>query len=288
VRKIEIPVDDMKLSARAAGDRNQPALILLHGWPHSGRVYDDVIPDLSEDAFVLAFDLPGVGDSQGAPPSAEKTVLADIVLRAAEKLEAKSILIAGFDVGGMIAYSAARDHGSRIVGAVVMNTVIPGLDLWEETLADPQIFHFALHAVPKLPELLVTGHEREYFDFFFDVLAGNKAAVTDGQRDEYARAYSRPEALTAGFDWYRAFEADAKHNARHKRIRTPILYLRGDAGIVGDAVEPYVAGLRKAGAEHVTGGIIRNSGEFSPVEAPAAFVKALKDFRVNIEALAEA
>jgi pimeloyl-ACP methyl ester carboxylesterase len=288
MRKTEIPVGDLQLSARVAGDKSRPALILLHGWPQSSRIFDDVIGDLAGDSFVLAFDLPGIGDSHGAPPSAEKTVLADIILAAAESVGAKSIIVAGFDVGGMIAYSAARDHGSRIVGAVVMNTVIPGLDPWEETLADPRIFHFAFHAVPKLPELLVTGHEREYFDFFFNVLAGNKAAVTDGQRDEYARAYSRPEALTAGFDWYRAFEADAKHNARHKRIRTPILYLRGDAGVVGDTVEPYVAGLKEGGAEHVTGGIIRKSGEFSPVEAPEAFVTALKEFRATLDQMAEA
>ncbi|HEV7689215.1 MAG TPA: alpha/beta hydrolase [Hyphomonadaceae bacterium] len=292
MRTLEIPVTgvdaDITLSARTAGDKSKPGLILLHGWPHSSRVYDDVIPDLAEDNFVLAFDLPGIGDSHGVPASGEKTLLADIILTAAESAGAKDIIMAGFDCGGMISFSAARDHGQRIRGALVMNTVIPGLDPWEKVLADPRIFHFALHNVPQLPELLVTGHEREYFDFFHNILSGNPAKITDGMRDEFARAYSRPEALKAGFDWYRAFAADAKHNARHKKITTPIRYMRGDADIAGNKLEQYEAGFRKVGVENLKTGILRNSGEYVSVEAPQELIKAIRDLRAEVSAKAEA
>jgi pimeloyl-ACP methyl ester carboxylesterase len=287
MRKTEIPVGDLKLSARVAGDKSRPALILLHGWPQSSRIFDDVIGDLAGDSFVLAFDLPGIGDSHGAPPSGEKTVLADIILSAAESAGARSILIAGFDVGGMISYAAARDHGERIAGAVVMNTVIPGLDPWEKVLADPRIWHFAFHNIPDLPETLVTGRERPYFDFFFNVMASNPAALTDGQRDEYTRAYSRPEALKAGFEWYRTLQADAKHNSRHKHITTPIRYLRGDGGAGAKVIDEYVAGLKKAGGTRVTSAVIPRSGEYTPVEAPEAFVGELKDFRASLDQMAE-
>jgi pimeloyl-ACP methyl ester carboxylesterase len=288
MRKREFAVGDLKLSARTAGDASRSGLILLHGWPHSSRVYDEVIDELGQENFVLAFDLPGVGDSHGSPPSAEKTVLADIVLAAAEAAGARDVLIAGFDVGGMISFSAARDHGSRIVGALVMNTAIPGLDPWEKVLADPRIFHFAFHNVPDLPELLVTGRERAYFDFFHNILSGDPAKITDGMRDEFARAYSRPEALKAGFDWYRAFAADAKHNARHKRIVTPIRYMRGDADISGSKIDQYVAGLKKVGAERVSGGVLRGSGEYVPVEAPQELIRALGEFRAEIAEAVEA
>jgi hypothetical protein len=40
----------------------------------------------------------------------------------------------------------------------------------EAIISDPRIWHFSFHGVPSLPELLIRGHERAYFDFFFDFL----------------------------------------------------------------------------------------------------------------------
>jgi pimeloyl-ACP methyl ester carboxylesterase len=267
---------ELTLAVSVAGDRTKPGLILLHGWPQSKEVYDQVIDDLGVDHFVLAFDLPDVGESRGAPASAEKETLADIVVGAAERLGAWSTVIAGFDVGGMIAHAAARDHGDRIAGAVVMNTVVPGIDPWSKVLSDPRIWHFAFHALPQLPELLVAGHQRAYFDFFINFLAGKKEAVTERHRAAFARAYERPQALSAGFDWYRALSADAKRNGQPKDILTPLLYLRGDAD--GRSPDEYVSGLKGMGARYLRGEVLRGSGEFAPLEVPLAFVQSVASF----------
>jgi pimeloyl-ACP methyl ester carboxylesterase len=266
----------LTLGLLTAGEPKQPAVLLLHGWPHCKELYVPIIDALATEHFVLACDLPAIGDSRGAPPSAEKTVLADIVIGAAERVGARSIVVAGLDVGGMIAYAAARDHGQRIAGAVVLNTVIPGIDPWEKILADPRIWHFAFHALPDLPELLVTGHQRAYFDFFTDFLAGKKEAVTEAHRAAFAHAYERPEALKAGFDWYRALQNDAKHNSQPKAIETPLLLLRGDAD--GRSPDDYLPGLKAAGAKRVKGEVLRDSGEFAPLEAPEVFTRALMSF----------
>lgn len=266
----------LQLGVLTAGDPSKPGLILLHGWPQSKEVYELMVDELALEHFVLAFDLPAVGASRGAPRSAEKTELADIVLGAAEGLGARSIVIAGFDVGGMVAYAAARDHGPRIIGSVVMNTVLPGIDPWSKVCADPGIWHFAFHSIPGLPELLVTGHQRAYFDFFTNFLVGRKEGVTERHRATFAEAYARPEALSAGFDWYRAMQADAERNRERKQLQTPLLYLRGDAD--GGSPDEYVSGLTAAGATRVTGGALQGSGEFSPLEVPQALVRALLTF----------
>jgi hypothetical protein len=75
-------------------------------------------------------------------------------------------------------------------------------------MSDPRIWHFAFHALPDLPETLVRGREK----------------ISDALRDEFAEAYARPEALKAGFDWYRTMAKDATHNKRRKKIVTPLLY----------------------------------------------------------------
>jgi pimeloyl-ACP methyl ester carboxylesterase len=272
-----ISVGGVTLAFRRAGDRRHPCLVLLHGWPQTGLAWEGVLPELGRDFHALAFDLPGVGDSVGAPASGEKTVLAGLILQAAEAAGGTSIIVVGYDVGGMIAFACARDHGARIDGAVVMNTVIPGIEPWSKIIANPHIWHFAFHMVPDLPELLVAGHERAYFDFFYNFMAGDARALPDGRRDAYARGYSRPEALKAGFDWYRAFGKDAARNRDTARIETPMLYLRGDAD--GRDVRDYVAGLKAAGAVRLESGVLPNSGEYAPEEAPDALLRAVRGFR---------
>jgi pimeloyl-ACP methyl ester carboxylesterase len=268
--------DTMKLAASTAGEQGRPAILLLHGWPQSRSLYDRVIDRLGEQFHVLAFDLPTVGDSVGAPPSADKSQLAGILLSASEGLGGVSPVVLGIDVGGMIAFAAARDHPSRVRGAAIGNTVIPGLDPWDDVIRDPRIWHFAFHQVPNLPELLVAGHERAYFDFFFDILGNKDCPLPDEMRGTFADAYSDLEALKAGFDWYRAFESDAKHNSHRCDIDVPILYFRGDSD--GRTIEPYVKGLRAAGALHVQPCTLRGTAEFSPFEAPGLFCDMVTHF----------
>jgi pimeloyl-ACP methyl ester carboxylesterase len=271
-----VEVEGLRLGLLSAGDPSKPALVLLHGWPQSKEVYDGVVESLADGHFVLAFDLPEIGESRGASRSAEKKDLAHIVLEAAQRRGGRSPLIAGFDVGGMIAYAAARDHAHRISGAIVMNTVIPGIDPWAKVLADPRIWHFAFHATDRLPELLVAGRQRAYFDFFVDFLAGRKDAITERHRAAFASAYERPDALRAGFDWYRAMQVDAERNSEPKEIQTPMLYLRGD--VDGRSPEDYVRGLKEKGAQRLSGAVLHGSGEFAPLEAPDAFVREVRAF----------
>jgi pimeloyl-ACP methyl ester carboxylesterase len=276
MRQERIALGSIELAANVSGDPARPAVLLLHGWPHSKALYDGVVDSLGETFHVLAFDLPTIGDSTGSPPSAEKVHLADLLLTAAERAGASEIVMAGIDVGGMIAFAAARDHGARIRGAIIGNTVVPGLDPWQRLISDHRIWHFAFHAVRELPELLVAGHQRTYFDFFSDFLGSKENPLPDGLRDTFAKAYARPEALKAGFDWYRAFGADAEHNKVHAWIDTPILYFRGDAD--GRTPDDYVAGLRAAGARRVRSATLAGTAEFTPIEAPDRFADMVAQF----------
>ena len=117
-RRESFEPDGLTLGALVAGIAKNPAILLLHGWPHSKEAYDEVIEALAADHRVIAFDLPAIGDSLGSPASSQKIALADLLLGAAEASGAKSPIVVGYDVGGMVAYAAARDHAHRIKGAV--------------------------------------------------------------------------------------------------------------------------------------------------------------------------
>lgn len=130
----------------------------------------------------------------------------------------------------------------------------------------------------------MSGHQSAYFDFFFNVLSKDGGSIPDDARKIYAKAYSRPESLQAGFDWYRAFPEDAKVNAKWggKPITVPVLYLRG-AAEPGE-IDDYVDGLRAAGLSNVVGDIIADSGHFVADENPEALAIRLARFHREIGA----
>lgn len=276
MRTTTVQIDAMKLAATLAGDDRLPPLLLLHGWPHCRHLYDPVIDALGGHAFAMAIDLPEVGESRGPPPSSDKATLADVAIAAAERLGGSRPVVAGIDVGGMIAYAAARYHGDRIAGAMVMNTAVPGLDPWDEVVANPAIWHFAFHRVPSLPEALVAGRQRAYFDYFIDALSRDRQAVGNDMRQRFAEAYQRPEALRAGFEWYRAMPEDAKRNRECVPFDTALAYVRGDADPAN--LQEYLAGLRAGGAVNPAGSLIPRSGELLPLENPSAFVATVLAF----------
>ncbi|MGO4638117.1 alpha/beta fold hydrolase [Mesorhizobium sp. 2RAF45] len=279
-----VEIEGLSIAIREAGPPEAPAFLLLHGWPQSSYAFERVISRLAADYRVVAPDLPCIGGSQGMPRAGDKRTLARLMRGVAEACGLRHLVVAGHDVGGQIVFALLRDHPEILSGAVIMDVVIPGVAPWEKVIRNPRIWHFAFHAVPALPETLVSGHQSAYFDFFFNVLSKDGASIADDAREIYARAYSRSESLQAGFGWYRAFPEDAEANAKWagKPIAVPVLYLRGAAepGEIGD----YVDGLRAAGLSKVVGDIIADSGHFVADENPEALAIRLARFHREISA----
>lgn len=137
-------------------------------------------------------------------------------------------------------------------------------------------WHFAFNAIPELPERLVSPHIRSCFDYSYDVLAATRQGVPASSREAYVRAYSRPEALRTGFNWYRAFEQDERDNANMRTVQTPVLYLRGQEE--QGALARYVRGLRSVGLGNVSGKLIAKSGHFTPDERSGDVAEAVAEF----------
>jgi pimeloyl-ACP methyl ester carboxylesterase len=276
LRHSHVPSRDGALHVVEAGNPRGRPYLFLHGWPQSWRAWEDVMALAAPEARAIAIDLPGVGESPGSA-AGSKRELAARVHDLVSALRLTDVTLVGHDVGGMIAYSYLRQYADA-AQVVIMDTVIPGVDPWQEVLSNPYLWHFALHAIPALPETLVQGRQDEYFDFFYDVLSVDPSRITPQARAEYVSAYRSDAALTAGFDFYRAFARDARDNAESgttAAVDTPLLYLRGERE--GGNIASYAAGLRDAGVKHVTTALVPNAGHFTPEEAPADVWRFISD-----------
>lgn len=279
LRHRRVQVEQLPIHVVEAGSPDKPAILFVHGWPESSTAFEQVMFLLSGKAHLVAMDLPGIGGSPDRPPSGDKRTLARCVRGVIAALGLEDVSLVGHDVGGQIVFAFLHGFPGVLRRAVIMNVVVPGVDPWAEVRRNPSIWHFAFHAVPELPERLVTGRQADYFAWFYDRLSAGPGGVSPRAREVYAEAYARPEALRAGFDWYRAFPQDEKNNLAVERqpVDTPVLYLRGEKD-PGAALDRYLEGLRHGGLRNVEGGVIANSGHFAPDEQPGEVARALERF----------
>lgn len=274
-----VEIEGLSIHVVEGGTAQKPGVLFLHGWPQSWAAFESVMIPLSRDARVVAVDLPGIGGSRIPPPFNTKRELAKYICAVVRKLDLQAVTLVGHDIGGQIAYAFLRMYPSELDRVVLMNIAIPGVDPWSEVVRNPYIWHFAFHAVPGLPEALVTGKEATYFRYFYDRISAKPGAIDGKAQRIYAEAYSRPEALHTGFEWYRAFPQDEQDNLRAKDnvVHTPVLYLRGEKD-PGLSLERYVSGLRGAGLREVSGQVVPNSGHFVADEQPGHLLTALRGF----------
>ncbi len=84
---------------------------------------------------------------------------------------------------------------------------------WERALDNSQgkgVWHFSFNVVPDIPEALTAGRERALLEHFWTDIAYDPAAISEADKQLYTAAYSRPEAMRAGFNWYRTVFEDAR------------------------------------------------------------------------------
>jgi pimeloyl-ACP methyl ester carboxylesterase len=279
IRHRMVDAEGLPIHVAEAGSGDAPAVLFLHGWPESWVAFEDMLPLMADAAHAIAIDLPGIGESPTPPPSGDTRTLSKHVRGVIAALGLKNVTLVGHDFGGDIAYTYLRVYPNELERVVLMNIAIPGVDPWDKVKNDRRIWHFGFHAVPELPEKIIAGRQKTYFDWFYDLLSATPQGVSAQVREKFVKAYARDEALKAGFDWYRGFPQDEKDNKAYANelVHTPMLYVRGEKDM-GEGAEAYVAGMRAAGVRDVRGVTIPDAGHYSPSENPAGVVKELKLF----------
>jgi pimeloyl-ACP methyl ester carboxylesterase len=115
-----IKIKGAEIAVRLAGDRDKPALLLLHGFPSSSGSFRDVIGPLARDCFVIAPDLPGFGRSEPIErPSFSR--FADLIDALLAQLGTESFYVYLHDYGAAVGLDLAMRTPQRIRGLVIQN-----------------------------------------------------------------------------------------------------------------------------------------------------------------------
>jgi pimeloyl-ACP methyl ester carboxylesterase len=189
-----IEVNGVSLHVEEYG--NGTPVLLLHGWPDSAYVWRNQIPFLTGHGFrVIAPDLRGFGRSSH-PVEVTDYALSKSVGDMTGLLDAlglESVHLVGHDWGAAVAWGTAMSHPDRVQKLVVVSVGHPSVawSLRQNEMAWYQLF------------------------FQFEGIAEATLAYDDwawlrrflrgaGDQQRYEQDLSRPGALTASLNWYRA------------------------------------------------------------------------------------
>lgn len=117
-------VQGLRLFYREAGPSDAPAIVLLHGYPSSSRMYEPLLPLLADRYRVIAPDYPGFGHSD-APAPADYAYTFDHLAETIDGL-LTALGLARYslfmqDYGGPVGFRVALRNPGKVRAIVVQN-----------------------------------------------------------------------------------------------------------------------------------------------------------------------
>jgi pimeloyl-ACP methyl ester carboxylesterase len=265
-------VGGVKLHYLTAG--HGPAVLLLHGYTQTSRMWRPIIPLLAQKFTVVAPDLPGIGDSDIPNAGLDMKSAAISVHGLVKSLGIEKARVVGHDIGLMVAYAYAAQFPSETEKLVVMDAFLPGVAGWEDVYNNPAIWHFRFNG--PTPEALVKGRERTYFEFFWNEFAADKTrSLPEADRAAYAAAYARPGRMHAGWEYFVSFQQAAKDFAElsKTKLTMPVLAIGGEkanGAVLGEQM--------KLVATDATMVVLKDCGHWVMEEKPKETTEALVKF----------
>lgn len=261
--------DEVALHYETLGDRESPAVVLLHSLCEDLRMWAPHVGPFSEDYQVVLPDLRGCGQS-AAPEDPSAYSIERYVQDLVELLDALDIglcAMAGSGFGGMVAAAFAVDHADRLAALVLSDTTVaPDHPECDERYRE---WERGIERAEEIVRRLGTA------------ALGKKVASTlsdsflaEGVRNRYARM-SR-EGLLGAFNARR--DRPQLLDAMAERLALPVLVTFGSEDPASSASEVMARRLPVARVVEFGG-----AGHDVPVQRPEAWGKAVLAFFADVE-----
>jgi pimeloyl-ACP methyl ester carboxylesterase len=194
------------LNVATAGDRENPAVVLLHGFPESHRTWREVAPRLQDNFFLVMPDQRGfAGSDRPQDMDAYKTeLLVDDIFALANTFGIDAFALVGHDWGGAIAWSAALRGDSRLTRLAIVNAPHPVVfqkSLIESADQRAASQYITAFRTPGFEQVV----EANGYDWFFErTFSVDVSKIPQAEKQQYIAEWSQPGGFTAMLNWYRA------------------------------------------------------------------------------------
>jgi pimeloyl-ACP methyl ester carboxylesterase len=176
-------VDGCRISYRAWGQPDRPAIILVHGGAAHAGWWDHIAPLIDNEYRVLALDLSGHGDSGRREDYSFSQWAREVIgLTKDANLVGPPILV-GHSMGGWVAVTAAAEYPDEVAGIIVIDS--PIRDHAPEAIAARQRTAFGpLRVYPTVAEALsrfrTVPEQPVYLPYVFDHIALGSIGAAGG------------------------------------------------------------------------------------------------------------
>lgn len=113
--------DGVALRVADRGPREAPAVLLVHGWKGSHRLWDRAVVELTDAHRVVALDLRGMGESDKPGHGYEFERLAADVGAVIDALALRDVTLVGWSMGCTVALSYMAAGGRHVARLVLTN-----------------------------------------------------------------------------------------------------------------------------------------------------------------------
>ena len=129
-----VQIDGLDIFYRAAGPKDAPTILLLHGFPTSSHMFRNLIPALADEFHLIAPDYPGYGNS--SMPTMDKfhytfDRMAVLMEKFTDKLALERYSLYLMDYGAPVGFRLAAKYPERVEILIVQNG-----NAYEEGLRD--------------------------------------------------------------------------------------------------------------------------------------------------------
>ena len=266
----------------AAGTTGSP-ILLVHGFPETWRAFRKLIPLLAVHHRVFAVDLRGFGDSDTAPGDYTSATSAEDLHQLIAHLGVGPVHLTGQDISGATVFRLATTHPEDVLSLTAIEMGLAGFGL--EMLADIThggAWHIGVLAAPGVPEMLLTGREREFLgQYAFPSMTATPDAVTDADIDDFARTYARPGGWRGAAGLYRSMLREGpeiKALAQSPGLNVPVLAVGARGGsFTADT-------MSRAASADISSVQLDGTGHYAAMGAPGELAKAILGFADGIDA----
>lgn len=280
-----VVANGVRLHALEAGDPGDPLVLFLHGFPQLAYAWRHQLGPVAAAGYhAVAIDLPGYGRSDKPDVDYDIVWLTDTVAGVVRALRARAdtarAVVVGHDWGGIIVWTLARRHPSRVAGVVGVNT--PDLPRPPEPPVELMRRYW-----PERPNYMVQFQERGVAEFFAELdvrgflhlLMRTAATVKVGAfpdevLDVYVDAFEPRGALTPAFEYYRCMDRNWELTADHDAltVEAPSLMVMAESDPV---LTPAMAEGMEARVPDLEKVLVRDCGHFTPEEQPGALTDSV-------------